>query len=301
MTPATAHAHASQLELRTPLRVSALALEAIMKKRNIEAHINATAANSSLVVLGAHHFGQRTAPRNEENDDLFVVQLAKKLVWRRILLVEASPLVAAELQRSLVENPDAYATPPERIVVRNVGICAEGAGTSVLPFYTLAARQRSLDWRLPSFTDQFGSFRRVHVGKHLPDVVSWMDRHWGKQHNWTVAALDAMVEQHDVQCRSLGDELTASLGRAPPAILMVDVEGSDCRIVAGLDLCRTHPWLVRYEHKHCAAQPDGSAWIERAHATMARGCADANVAYGRPLVWGGKTFSGDDTYFLRVS
>jgi len=96
-----------------------------MKKRNIEAHINATAANSSLVVLGAHHFGQRTGPRNEENDDVFVVQLAKKLVWRRILLVEASPLVAAELQRSLVENPDAYATPPERIVVRNVGICAE--------------------------------------------------------------------------------------------------------------------------------------------------------------------------------
>ena len=56
--------------------------------------------------------------------------------------------------------------------------------------------------------------------------------------------------------------------------------GFDCGIVSSWDLCETHPLLLQYEHRHCAAQNTSQ---EHALANLARGCPAKRIKYGSPV------------------
>ena len=187
------------------------------------------AANSSLVVVGAHRFGQdATDPWGA---------LALNRAWARVLLVEANPLLAADLtarRGSLMSR-----VPAARVVVRNVGVCPNAnKGGSELPFYTLAGE------RLPTIASQMSSFSRATADKGLAQLVVEAPVLLSK--SWHLASTA-------VRCDTLAAELANHDEMPPPAMLMIDTEGLDCAIVASIDWCSMRPALLVYEHKHCAA------------------------------------------------
>ena len=213
------------------------------RREEAAASLQAT-ESGTFVIVGAHHFGGK----GEANDPDFFVRLAGRFTWGGVLLVEASPHIAKDLGARMKHSSLPFAlTPSSRIKVSNVGICPTSNGTERgLPFYTVSARSATGDTRLPDWSDQFGSFNRTHVMRLLPAVV----RAIPGPHNWTVAALAATVSEHRVPCVSLESELQRRR-LPPPSIILIDTEGLDCAIVADLDLCRTRPSLLQYEHGNC--------------------------------------------------
>ena len=188
-------------------------------------------ANSSLVVVGAHRFGQ------DATDPWGATALNR--AWSRVLLIEANPRLAADLaarRGSLMSR-----VPAARTVVRNVGVCPNAnKGGSELPFYTLAGE------RLPTIASQMSSFSRATADKGLAQLVA----------NAPVLLSKSMhLASTAVRCDTLAAEL-ANHGDLPPAaMLIIDTEGLDCAIVASVDWCSMYlrPALLVYEHKHCAA------------------------------------------------
>lgn len=79
------------------------------------------------------------------------------------------------------------------------------------------------------------------------------------------------------QCRTLKQELRS----LNPAVLWIDTQGLDCRIVAHLDLCEIHPWILMYGQTQCATHEAGQ--ISRARHTMAAGCARDSITYATPV------------------
>ena len=187
------------------------------------------ASNSSLVIVGAHRFGQ------DATDPWGAPALNR--AWARVLLVEANPLLAADLtarRGSLMSR-----VPAARMVVRNVGVCPNAnKGGSELPFYTLAGE------RLPTIASQMSSFSRATADKGLAQLVHEAPVLQSK--SWHLVSTA-------VRCDTLAAELANHDEMPPPAMLMIDTEGLDCAIVASIDLCSMRPALLVYEHKHCAA------------------------------------------------
>jgi hypothetical protein len=255
------------------------------------------ASNHSFVVLGAHQFG---AP-GEQRDDPAMRELAAAKSWAGVLLVEASPPVAAELRsRILARSPFPKAA---RVAVSNVGICPPGliargptfgktAPTS-LPFYSLSAHGEGL----PQWVDEVGSFSQKLVHGQVSNLARWNSR-WLRHHpnatgaRWTVARLRSTIREAEVPCSTLEAELTRH-GLPPPAVLIVDIEGLDCAVIEATDWCHTRPWVVRFEHSHCRS----GAQVTRAYAALRAGCGPASpwnytvrkfvydsFAYAAPLV-----------------
>ena len=192
-------------------------------------------ASSIFVVVGAHGF----ATAGELNDNPFFVRLATQHPWAAVVLIEASPMIASRLEANLVKS--GVFSRAKRLVVSNAGICpvthAEG-----MPFYSVTAKMATGDARLPGFTDQFGSFNRQHIDRHVPHIKDYMDKTYPEGHNWTLSSLAASVRETSVPCRTLPDELRRhGLVDLPIASLLIDTEGLDCGIIATLDLCTVHP------------------------------------------------------------
>ena len=84
----------------------------------------------SLVVIGAHHFGR------DANDAIY--KSVANVSWSSVLLVEASPIVAAELKTFVAERNPTPSVPHNKVKVVNAGVCPGGSdGTSeqsTLPF-----------------------------------------------------------------------------------------------------------------------------------------------------------------------
>ena len=206
-------------------------------------------ANSSLVVVGAHRFGQ------DATDPWGATALNR--AWARVLLIEANPLLAADLaarRGSLMSR-----VPAARMVVRNVGVCpnANKGGSELLPFYTLAGE------RLPTIASQMSSFSRATADKGLAQLVANAPVPLSK--SWHLASTA-------VRCDTLAAELANHGDLPPPAMLIIDTEGLDCAIVASIDWCSMYlrPALLVYEHKHCAA-----AQAVAATAALSRcGCSE---------------------------
>ena len=186
------------------------------------------AANTSLVVVGAHRFGQ------DATDPWGAPALNR--AWGRVLLVEANPLLAADL--TLRRGSLMSRVPAARMVIRNVGVCPNASqGGSELPFYTLAGE------RLPAIASQMSSFSRATAEKGLAQLVAGAPVLQTK--SWHLASTP-------VRCNTLAAELANHVDMPPPAMLMIDTEGLDCAIVASIDWCSMRPALLVYEHKHCA-------------------------------------------------
>ena len=91
---------------------------------------------SLLVVIGAHLFAA------DRNDPLYSV--VRDIAWGGALLVEASPLIAHQLQHLLSMHNPLPRVPPERIVVSNVGIRDKLTGVEKRKFFTLTAHGADL-------------------------------------------------------------------------------------------------------------------------------------------------------------
>ena len=218
----------------------------------------------TFLVAGAHLFGVgggSNSSGNELNDDAFYVRLAAQHPWRAILLIEASPIVARRLQYRLRRADGRIGNSSAPIIVSNTGICVgeqlakrTTAGTRELPFYSVGARMRSHDTRLHETTDQFGSFDRSYVERSLRGIAVDFARRFPGDDSWTLERLNSSISEELVPCRTLDEEIAAR-HLPPPAVLLTDLEGLDCTVVAELfDGCggSMRPFLLQYEDYHCS-------------------------------------------------
>ena len=138
--------------------------------------------------------------------------------------------------------------------VLNEGICP--GERRALPFYSFA-RHGSL----PRWASQTGSFNRSHLTKHF-SLIQLLSR------QWSASRLEAAITSTPVPCGPLSELMEREQVRQP-SVLMIDIEGFDCQVVASLDWCAVRPALVIYEYVHCA-----DAHLEAARRSISRPCAD---------------------------
>lgn len=213
------------------------------------------APQQSFVVIGAHGF----ALEGELNDHPELVRMATTRRWHSVLLVEASPPLAASLQERLQRgSPFSNGS---RVIVSSTAVCPSRMQSSEFPFFTVMAKLSTGDDRLPGFTDQFGSFSRAQVDLQLKDISKYMQRKVGIGNNWTLDAVNQTVASHQVPCVSIA-ELLRRHSLPSPAVLLIDTEGFDCDIVAEqLDGCQIAPNILQFEHTWCP--PEARARAER--------------------------------------
>ena len=210
----------------------------------------ALASQPQLVVVGAHYFGF------DHNDPLFY--MVRNIPWSAAVLVEASPPIAARLAQlyspSQTKKPLPFAT-PSGVRVVNEGVCpADQSGS--LPFYSLTSYPRG-----PRWVSQMGSFNRSHVEKHLRPLV---------KPGWSMSKLQEAVSRNTVRvpCGPL-PELLGRHGAPAPDVLMLDLEGLDCRVIAMQNWCALRPRLLIFESAHC--EPEDLLAAKR---SIARDCPD---------------------------
>ena len=223
-----------------------------------------------LVIVGAHHFG------GDANDPIRSV--VGNVPWGGALLIEASPVIARELSQSIAALNPLPRVPPKRVIVSNVGIRDKelppvpGQRPFHRTFYTMTARGGGL----PSWSTQIGSFNRARLTNMLHFLYPHQLARGG---NWTARQLAESILAEAVLCRTLAQELRAhaELRALRPAVLLLDAEGLDCRIVAAQDWCRPpldELTLLVWEHKHCYV-----AAYTRARAALGR-CPQYSSAAG---------------------
>ena len=83
--------------------------------------------NSSLVVIGAHHFG------GDPNDPTF--KAVSRVAWSDVRLVEASPHIAAHLQAKVAGTNPLPLVQHWNVRVVNQGVCPRAADEQ-LQFYS---------------------------------------------------------------------------------------------------------------------------------------------------------------------
>ena len=192
-------------------------------------------SDASLVVIGAHHFGQDT------NDQVY--PHVRKHRWASVALVEASPLIAAQLRENIALRPPFPLVNPENISVIAEGVCPNvGDKARTLPFFSFTATQG-----LPYWASMIGSFDYAHVAKH----VTWMLQMAKRNSNWTRARLLQHIVPQPVVCRSLPSMLQRQ-HIVQPSVLLIDTEALDCRLVASTDWCQIRPHLLVFERTHCS-------------------------------------------------
>jgi FkbM family methyltransferase len=183
--------------------------------------------------------------------------------WRGVM-VEPVPYVFERLQRN-------YAA-LDRIALENAAI-ADRDGE--LPFFHLAEAPDPES--LPDWYDEIGSFKRDAVLGHRGDIPD----------------IDRRLVEATVPCLTF-DSLCRKHGIGRLDLVLIDAEGYDAEILAGIGLEDRHPRLLVYEHYHLTpAQRD--ACRRRVHSagyeTLAEGfntwCFDPRAAPELAGVWRG--------------
>ena len=210
----------------------------------------------SFVVVGAHLFHQ------DHNDPLS--KLMRDLPWGAVLLIEANPSVAATLRAAIAAHNPFRRTPTERVRVSNAGVCPTdmipaGQAEAVLPFTSLNVSGNGL----PQWATQAGSFHTPHATWATVALAA------DSRGQWTRRRLETRLVTSNVPCRTLPEELRRSRGGPrgaatrlpPPAVLLMDAEALDCRIVESHDFCgdAIHPDLLVYEYAHCTKRAQAAA------------------------------------------
>ena len=215
--------------------------------------------NASLVVIGAHHFG------GDPNDPIF--RSVRSITWQGVILLEASPPVSRELRKLWKGGGDtaSFATPADDVHIVNAGVCTKDA-KGALPFYSFVGNN--------SFAEEADGLLKRQVGGHdgLPYwrtqigsfdgsfVMKWSEHMLRK---YTSLGPDGVlpplmnryVKVDNVRCHSLERVLRhPGLRGGRPALLVIDTESLDCRIVASHDWCEPDraPEILIFEHIHCS-------------------------------------------------
>mmetsp|Transcript_25681 Transcript_25681/g.58429 ORF Transcript_25681/g.58429 Transcript_25681/m.58429 type:complete len:256 (-) Transcript_25681:125-892(-) len=228
--------------------------------------------NSSLVVVGAHLFG------DDPNDPIYssVVSLA----WSSALLVEANPKVADSLRARVSAHNPLPLAPHREVRVVHQGVCPDDT-KKIQPFYTLQETPG-----LPFWASQIGSFSREHVELPLGMFASTMG------HKHTVNSLRERITVQSVRCTSLLS-LLQRRGVTRVGLLLIDAEGFDCDIVAAQDWSSKEwvgdlsPAVLVFEWKNC--KPEA---YEKAMANLLR----HNVGIGYRLI----AETNENAFFSRV-
>lgn len=138
--------------------------------------------------------------------------------WR-VLLVEPVPFI---FQR-LVENyPD-----ERRFTFENVAI---NDGRKQV-FYSVKESVKDEIEGLPEWHDQLSSFDRNNIVKHLGGI------------------LEPYIEETEINGITLSGLFSKNKIRKL-AMIHIDVEGYDWKVLSQLDLKKYHPTIVLFEHKH---------------------------------------------------
>ena len=219
-----------------------------------------------LVVCGAHLFGK------DHNDPLF--RAVKDIPWSTVVLVEASPPIASELNATASRSLTSVATGAVRVL--NQGVCPPAVRGS-LPFYSIQGYKAA---GIPRWLTQIGSFNFSQVEKAFPSLT----RKWVTMDRLRKIVRDSAVQ---VPCGPL-DELLSQQDVLDTAVLQLDLEGIDCRVVAAQDWCILRPRLLIFEVKH--GEP---VELSAAYQKLAQNCSDG-YHYERA------TPSGENAYHLLV-
>ena len=219
--------------------------------------VRVNTSQRSFVVVGAHLFHQ------DHNDPLS--RLMRDLPWAAVLLIEANPSVAEKLGAAIAAHNPFSRTAKERVFVSNAGVCPtdmlSGQTEVALPFHSLNVSGRGL----PLWATQAGSFHKPHMTWAAADLADKSNGQWSR---WRLAR---QLVTTKVPCRALPEELRwwrradASGSRAtrlpPPAVLLMDAEALDCRIVESHDFCAgaLRPELLVYEYAHCTKRAQAAA------------------------------------------
>lgn len=196
---------------------------------------------SSLVVVGAHHFGDDTT------DPIYGA--VANVAWASVTLVEASPPIFAQLEAKLAAHNPTPHVPRHLIHAVHQGVCP-GTEESVLPFYSFDGGKD-----LPIWATQAGSFSRTHMDR----IVTHMSR----VARLEVDELESRVHAENVRCSSLLNLLQRK-GVSNLGVLLIDTEGFDCEIVASQDWgsaewCELRPMVIILEWKHCTSDAHSRA------------------------------------------
>lgn len=196
---------------------------------------------SSLVVIGAHHFGR------DANDPTY--ESVRDLPWKSTVLVEASPTVATELDSFVRTRNPTPKVPVDHVHVVRGGVIP--GNRSVAPrnmlFYTFDTDALP---GLPFWATQIGSFNRFHVLKLLPTIAQSKSAS-----RYPPRTLRSHVKAVSVHAKPL--ELTLSdSGVSQAGLMIIDTEGLDCSIVASQkwgssDTCWWRPNILIFERFHC--------------------------------------------------
>ena len=232
----------------------------------------------SIVIVGAHHFG------NDFNDPIYRSVRAKP--WSQVLLIEASPMVARELNESITSGKGSVfsGVPAERMHVANVGVCPKSAADN-MPFYTFTKTGKEM----PLWSTQIGSFHRGHLEKHFPMM--------GQSPRW----LNKHIRTDSVSCGPLTDALR-DFQIAPPAVLQLDIEGEDCKVVATQNWCDDSlaPELLIFEVKHCSATSLAEAKKALLQPCSVDGSARSCAFEERPSLGWELQYPEENCFFVRV-
>jgi FkbM family methyltransferase len=79
-------------------------------------------------------------------------------------------------------------------------------------------------------------------------------------HRLEIPDVESLIETEEVDCVTLDDLLGEAPG--PIDLLLIDVEGYDAEIIRMLDLDRSRPGIVHFEHKHLGRR-DWEASVEK--------------------------------------
>ena len=170
---------------------------------------------TTLAVIGAHFFCE------DFNDPL--CPHLKDVSWERVVLVEASPTIAASLAARLDERNPMLHVPRDRIHVVNQGVCKGSAlgVTEHKTFYSFIEKPGLLRW-----SSQIGSFSKSHVDKCLKEI----HRKQAKGFNYSVQEIKSFVRPVQVECLHPVTLLLRQHVHERLGVLSVDTEGQDCEI-----------------------------------------------------------------------
>ena len=238
------------------IRILAMLCFCIWIHQTVALPFNLEPETSSLVVIGAHHFG------HDANDPLY--ENIKDIQWNSTLLVEASPPIAKQLTKLVGQNNPTPNVPPNRVYVVSEGIIPGNRTTKpkMLNFYNFDADEIP---GLPFWATQIGSFSRWHVLKLLPRLA---DSRSAARYPYRYLRKHVKVMQVKVKplATMLSEQRVEKVG-----LMILDTEGLDCAIVASIEwasyeTCRWRPDILIFERSHCLRHEYDAARAALLHA-----------------------------------
>ena len=198
------------------------------------------------------HIGANLAFRNKNDPVRSLVNEPAMRSVLRVVLVEPQPRVADELRR-MTSNMSL-------VSVINSAACQSDSPNNVTFYQISAAKVSALKHKPIWFVKdaQISSLSKAHIQKFRRYVGGDIDR---------------LIEEIAVPCLSV-HSLVASVGMAWRDVvgIIIDTEGHDAQVVAGINFMEWKPSLVVYERMHMKAD-ERTATASRLHQQLGYSCS----------------------------